>query len=47
MLLLIEFSLHLQVDWSARWRDSYGTSGQSEKRKWLVQPRPAKGEWAS
>ncbi|MFG6495247.1 hypothetical protein P8610_07810 [Fictibacillus sp. UD] len=26
--------------------DSYGTSGQFEKWKWLVQPRQAKGEWA-
>ncbi|MDM5316576.1 hypothetical protein QUF49_11275 [Fictibacillus sp. b24] len=25
-------------------RDSCGTGGQSEKWKWLVQPRQAKGE---
>ncbi|MDM5315871.1 hypothetical protein QUF49_07665 [Fictibacillus sp. b24] len=28
-------------------RDSCGTGWQSEKWKWLVQPRQAKGEWAS
>ncbi|MFG6496897.1 hypothetical protein P8610_16165 [Fictibacillus sp. UD] len=27
-------------------RDSCGTGGQSEKWKWLAQPRQAKGEWA-
>ncbi|MFG6496767.1 hypothetical protein P8610_15500 [Fictibacillus sp. UD] len=27
-------------------RDSCGTSGQTEKWKWLVQPRQAKDQWA-
>ncbi|MET3726544.1 hypothetical protein ABID52_000125 [Fictibacillus halophilus] len=27
-------------------RDSCGTGRQSEEWKWLVQPRPAKVEWA-
>ncbi|MGA4718769.1 hypothetical protein ACOZ9X_02080 [Fictibacillus nanhaiensis] len=32
------------MEW--KMRDSYGTGGQFEKWKWLVQPRQAKVEWA-
>jgi hypothetical protein len=46
------YSHHLLVDWSARWRDSYGTSGQVETPKGVKRqeahrtPRGKRAAWS-